>query len=103
MASPTEENLMELLQAKFPGMEGYFINKYTKTHKGSIIQGKWRTWPHVAHSGFIYCGVVDCYIEPYVTRVWRSTSIAGLMRLLLAENPDFVPPVTYQEHKRWSM
>jgi hypothetical protein len=90
------EDLVACLQQKFPGMEHYWISSpYSSTKyipSNPIRPGKRRN-PHADHGGFIYVGFLDSLLEPHQARVFRSTSLAGLLRLIEAERADFIPDI----------
>lgn len=77
-------DLDHLLRTRFPGMENYFI---TETYTPSKKRGP---DPHKGHHFFIYCGFIDSLSFPVNSQCWRSVSIDGLYKLVLAEDPEFV-------------
>jgi hypothetical protein len=101
----TPDSIHQLLRTKYPGMEHYFLSGDRGSsgtgmpregvsygfHPDRWIKGQKVPHPHKAHTSFIYCGFVDCLSHPFQGRVWRSTSLAGLNRLILADDPDYIP------------
>lgn len=78
----SRSDLEALIRKQFPGMEHYFVqSKYLPKKTYDV---------HKAHQFFVYCGFVDSLSFPTNAQCWRSASVDGCCRLVLAEDPTFV-------------
>lgn len=109
--STTEESLLAEMKCKFPGMEHYWISQhYQSTEKVKRLQhdcdgtfSKMVRNQHKEHGGFVYCGMLDSFSEPIQGRVFRSVTLSGLMRLIVAENPEYTPEESPQVKRRFKI
>lgn len=91
--NPTPQDLHRLMREKFLHMEHYFVSEIYQPPAG-LSHKLQKLHPHKPHFYFIYCGFIDSLDAPIQSRCWRSVSVAGLYRLVCAEDPDYCPDET---------
>jgi hypothetical protein len=83
MTTVKPSDLLRIMREKFPGMEYYWVSAEYKFNEPKHAQ-------HKDHAGFVYCGYIDSCFCPCSVRVFRSVTHNGLLRLISAEDPNYV-------------